>query len=125
MKAVLPRFIVTGIFNTSLYFSLYYLFSEGSHLPYIRAHIAASMISILSAYFLHVFYTFRVKPGLLSFVLFPFSQIASMMVQTGLLYILVHWFGISQQRAPFYVTVILFPFTYRLTRTVIRLNSFS
>lgn len=122
MNFALLRFVATGIFNTGLYFFLYFLFSERFGFSYILAHIFASIFSMFCAYFLHVFFTFQTKPGILSFFLFPLSQLVTMFLQAGLLFVFVHWCGIPQQLAPFFVLGLLFPVTFRLTRTVIHWN---
>lgn len=114
------RFATIGALNTLNYFILYFLFIEWLVLPYIFAHVFASLISMLGAYFLHVFFTFHTKPNMKSFLFFPLSQLASIGLQVILLFIFVQVLGVSEKWAPVIVLVIIVPLTYQATGKVIR-----
>lgn len=64
MEHTLIRFIITGLINTGISFTLIYFFLNLLHLNYWLSTFGGNFISFLLAFFLGKIFTFRNKDGI-------------------------------------------------------------
>lgn len=115
--AHLLRFGVVGVLNTAVYYSLYLVFKLV--MPYLVAHVIAFALAMVGSYFLNCYFTFRTRPTLRKFLLFPLSNLTNFVVSTAGLYVLVHWLSMSQQLAPLLAAAAAIPVTFLVARFVL------
>lgn len=111
------RFGLVGVVNTGVYFGLYLLLKLA--VPYLAAHVLAFVPAMVGSYFLNCRFTFRTKPSLRTFLLFPLSNATNFVVTTAGLYVLVAWFALDQGIAPLLASAVAIPFTFIVARLVL------
>ncbi|MCP3799681.1 GtrA family protein [Allokutzneria sp. A3M-2-11 16] len=111
------RFAVVGAINTGVYYGLYLLLGQVAH--YQVAHITAFLIAMVGSYFLSCYFTFKVRPTLRKFLLFPLSNATSFIVQTAGLYLLVDVIGMHEDHAPLITMAVSIPITYLVAKFVL------
>lgn len=112
----LVRFGVIGVINTAVYYALFLFF----HLwmEYLVAHVTAFVIAMIGSYFLNCYFTFRVRPGWRTFLLFPLSNASNFIVTTVALWITVDRLGLDPRIAAIMVAVVAVPITYLVARII-------
>jgi putative flippase GtrA len=111
------RFALVGVFNTASYYGLYLLF--GLLLPYLAAHVVASVLSMIGSFFLNCYFTFRTPPTWRKFLLFPLSNATNFVVTTVGLYVLVQFFGVDERIAPLLAASVAIPVTFLVAQLVL------
>ena len=114
----LLRFGSVGVVNTAIYFSLYLLLHRSA--PYLVAHLSATAIAMVCSYFLNCFLTFKVRPQWRTFLLFPLSNVANVVVTTLGLPIAIGACGLDERIAPLPVALVAIPVTYAVVELVMR-----
>lgn len=104
------RFGAIGVVNTGVHFLVYLL--AQTVMAYLLAHVIAFSVAVVVSYFLNCWFTFRVKPSVRGFVLFPLSTIVNLVVSTVGLYVLVEFFGVAAWIAPLPTAVVAIPVTF-------------
>lgn len=112
----LSRFAIIGVVNTAIYFACYLLLRMV--VVYMVAHVFAMVIAMICSYFLNCYITFRTKPRWRTFLLYPLSNVANMVVTTVGLPIAVQWFHIDERIAPLPVALTAIPITYVVAHRV-------
>lgn len=119
LSALLPRsirwFVVVGTINTAIYY-VGYLLLHGAGVQYLVAHLCATAFAMVCSYFLNCWLTFRITPSWRTFVLFPLSNLANVVITTAGMRLVVGYTSIDQRIAPLPVAAIAIPITYVLTR---------
>ncbi|SFS52838.1 GtrA family protein [Saccharopolyspora flava] len=113
----IARYGVVGLINTLVYYGAY-LFLRGA-LPYLVAHLMAMVPAVIVSYFLNCRFTFRTRPSMRKFLLFPLTNITNFAGVTVFLYVLVEFFGMDQRTAPLLATVLAVPATFAVTQLVL------
>lgn len=113
------RFGFVGMINTINYYALYLFLLEIVGVHYFSSHITATIISMYISYFLNVYFTYKVKPSLKSFLMFPLTQVVNVSVQGILLFIFVELWKIPSTVAPFFAVVFTVPITFFVTRRIL------
>ncbi|HVW42919.1 MAG TPA: GtrA family protein [Amycolatopsis sp.] len=111
------RFGLVGVVNTGTYYLLYLLFNL--FLPYLAAHVCAFVISMVGSYFLNCYFTFRTRPTLKKFLLFPLSNVTNFVVQSVGLYILVSLLHVNHIIAPLLAAAVAIPITFVIAKLVL------
>ncbi|WP_433273865.1 GtrA family protein [Actinosynnema sp. CS-041913] len=111
------RFGLVGVVNTGVYYGLYLLLRLA--IPYLAAHVVAFLLAMVGSYFLNCYFTFRTKPSLRTFLLFPLSNVTNFVVTTAGLYVLVAWFQVNQRIAPLLASAVAIPFTFIVAQLVL------
>lgn len=119
MNKEFVRFVFVGIMNTVNYYIIYLFFMHLLEVHYLSSHITATIISMYISYFLNVYFTYKVKPSLKSFLMFPLTQVVNIGVQSILLFIFVDFWNISSTFAPVFAVVFTVPVTFFVTRRII------
>jgi putative flippase GtrA len=111
------RFALVGVLNTGVYYGLYLLFKLV--LPYLAAHVLAFVLAMVGSYFLNCYFTFRTKPTLRTFLLFPLSNVTNFVISTTGLYVLVNWLHMNQRIAPLVAAAAAIPVTFVVAQFVL------
>jgi putative flippase GtrA len=108
-------FVIVGLINTAVYYVLYLLLHHAG-VPYLTAHVVATLLAMVLSYFLNCYLTFHVRPTWRTFLLFPLSNLANFVITTVGMTIAVSRLGVDERIAPLAVAVLAIPVTYLLTR---------
>lgn len=111
------RYGVVGLINTLVYYGAYLLLSGA--LPYLISHLVAMVPAVVVSYFLNCRFTFRTRPSMRKFLLFPLTNITNFAGVTVFLYLLVEHFGVDSRTAPLIATVLAVPATFAVTQIVL------
>ena len=116
MKRIL-RFGVVGVINTAVYYGLYLLLR--TVLPYLVAHVIAFVLAMVGSYFLNCWFTFRIRPTLRKFLLFPLSNATNFVITSLGLYLLVDIGHLNEQVSPLIAAAAAIPVTYLVAQYVL------
>ncbi|MCP2258112.1 putative flippase GtrA (transmembrane translocase of bactoprenol-linked glucose) [Streptoalloteichus tenebrarius] len=111
------RFGAVGVVNTGVYYGLYLL--SRTVIPYLAAHVLAFVLAMVGSYFLNCYFTFRTRPTLRKFLLFPLSNLTNFVVQTVGLYLLVDVLGTNERIAPLLAAAAAIPITFLVAQFVL------
>ncbi len=112
------RFITAGTANTLATYLLYIVLAL--ILPYPIAYTCAYMAGIGLSYYLNTRFVFQTQMRLASAAGYPLVYLAQYLLGILLLGLLVERIGINRFFAPVIVIVASIPFTYVLSRLIIR-----
>jgi putative flippase GtrA len=114
----LGRFGVVGVVNVTMYYAIYLVL----HLlfPYLVAHVVAYVATIGTSFLLNCYFTYRTRPTLRKFLLFPLTQVAGLIVTSVGVTVLVEWAGMGERIAPVVATALAVPVSFVLSRRIIK-----
>ncbi|MBP2079588.1 GtrA family protein [Oceanobacillus polygoni] len=119
MNKEFVRFVFVGIMNTINYYGIYLVLMQILGVHYLSSHIAATIISMYISYFLNIYFTYKVKPSLKTFLMFPLTQVVNIGLQGILLLICVEFWNIPSTYAPIFAVVFTVPVTFFVTRRIL------
>ena len=99
------------------YYLLYLLFHQ--FIPYLLAHAVATVLSMTGSYFLNCYVTFRARPTLRKFLLFPLSNLFNYAVTTAGLYVLVDLFHANETISPLIAASVAIPVTFLMAQLIL------
>jgi putative flippase GtrA len=108
------RFAVIGLLNTGVYYALFVALHVG--LPYLVAHVLAFAGAIVGSFFLNCRYTFRIIPTLGRFIRFPLANVATFVVMTAGVGVLVEWLHLAPDLAAIISALGAVPVTFLASR---------
>ncbi|WP_053207157.1 GtrA family protein [Jiangella muralis] len=111
------RFVVVGGINTATYYACYLLLREW--IGYLPGHVVAFVLSTIGSFFLNTLYTYRVRPTLRRFLLFPLSTVANFVVTTTGVVVLIEYAGMDERAAPLVAAAIAIPVTFVVARRLL------
>lgn len=114
------RFIAVGIINTVTYYTIYLLLHNALSMPYLLAHIIGFFISLNVSFFLNSYVTYKVKPTLKKYLLFPLTQVVNISVSTALIFIFVEFLKIDSNIAPFAAVLFTVPITFIVSSKIMK-----
>ncbi|WP_374118417.1 GtrA family protein [Streptomyces sp. 8L] len=114
----LIRFALVGGVNTGTYYVFYLALLSGAGLPYVVAHVIAFILSMIGSFFLNSWFTYRTRPTLRKFLLFPLTNVANFVITTGGVYVLVDLLGMNDTYAPLVAAAAAIPITFVVSRTI-------
>ncbi|MFD1861691.1 GtrA family protein [Planococcus chinensis] len=114
------RFIAVGVINTMTYYAIYLLLHNAFSMPYLLAHIIGFIISLNVSFFLNSYVTYKVKPTLRKYLLFPLTQVVNMSVSTSLIFIFVEFLKIDSNIAPFAAVLFTIPVTFLVSSKIMK-----
>ncbi|GAA2516504.1 GtrA family protein [Streptomyces longisporus] len=109
-------FAVIGVVNTGTYYGAYLLLL--TRLPYLLAHILATALSLTGSFFLNARFTYRTRPTLRKFMLFPLTNAANFVITTVGVYVLVDLLHLSSRFAPLLASLAAIPVTFLVSRRI-------
>ncbi|TQJ86852.1 GtrA family protein [Streptomyces sp. SLBN-31] len=116
MSRQLLTFAVVGVVNTGTYYGLYLLLL--TCVPYLVAHVLASLLSMVGSFFLNARFTYRTPPTWRKFLLFPLSNATNFAVTTAGLYVIVDMLHAGSRFAPLLASLWAIPATFVVSRRV-------
>lgn len=114
------RFIVVGIINTGIYYTVYLLCFKLFQFTYLMAHFLGFTFSLVCSFLLNTYFTYKVKPTLAKFIRFPLTQAVNLSLSTILLFVFIEWFHINSSLAPIFTVPFTIPVTFIVTRRVLQ-----
>jgi putative flippase GtrA len=109
-------FAVIGVVNTGTYYGAYLLLL--TRFPYLLAHVLATAISLTGSFFLNARFTYRIRPTLRKFLLFPLTNAANFLITTAGVYVLVDLLHFSSRFAPLLASLAAIPVTFVVSRRI-------
>lgn len=103
--------------NTGLYLGLYVVLRHVC--SYLVSHVLSFLTAMVVSFFLHCSLTFRTRPTLRKFLLFPLSNATGFALQTGGLSVLVDVVGMNPAYAPLPAMAVAVPVTFLVARLVL------
>ncbi|WAL66647.1 GtrA family protein [Amycolatopsis cynarae] len=115
--ARLIRFGLVGVANTVIYYGLYLL----GHLvlPYLLAHVIAFALATAGSFLLNCYFTFRIRPTLRKFLLFPLSSLTNFVLTSVGLYALVGLWHLDERIAPLLAAAVAVPVTFLVAQVIL------
>ncbi|WP_432353064.1 GtrA family protein [Sporosarcina sp. A2] len=113
-------FAIVGVINTAIYYAFYLLGLKGLGLAYMISHFSAVVLSMIISFFLNSYFTYKVKPTLKKFVMYPITQLVNVVVTAILLYLLVDGLNVNSTIAPLAALIITVPVTFVVTGKVLK-----
>jgi putative flippase GtrA len=78
--------------------------------------VAATLIAMVWSYFLNCGLTFQIRPSRNTFLLFPLSNVANLVITTVGIRLAVEQLGVHERLAPLTVALVAIPITFIVTR---------
>lgn len=120
MRSLMSRqiltFAVIGVVNTGTYYGCYLLFL--TFLPYLAAHVVASLLSMVGSFFMNARFTYLTRPTWRKFLLFPLTNATNFLVTTAGLYVIVDILHAGSRFAPLLASFAAIPVTFVVSRRV-------
>lgn len=116
MTRQIVTFAVVGVVNTGMYYGLYLLFLM--RLPYLLAHVLAFLLSMVGSFFLNARFTYRTRPTLRKFLLFPLTNAANFVITTAGVYVIVDVLQAGSRFAPLLASAAAIPVTFVVSRWI-------
>ncbi|MFI6288423.1 GtrA family protein [Streptomyces sp. NPDC051018] len=116
VQGQLVRFALVGAVNTGTYYGVYLVLLNA--LPYVAAHVAAFVLSMIGSFFLTSYVTYRTRPTWRKFLLFPLTNAANFTVTTTGVYLLVDVFHFGSRYAPLIAAAAAIPVTFVVSRAI-------
>ncbi|MEU5213332.1 GtrA family protein [Streptomyces sp. NPDC020742] len=114
----LVRFAAVGGVNTATFYACYLPLHR--LLPYFAAYTVSFALALVGSFFLNTYVTYRTRPTWRKFLLFPLTQLTNYAVQSAGLVALVSWLGVDSTVAPLAAAALALPFTYLVSRRILR-----
>lgn len=114
------RYTVVGCINTLIYYISYLVFMNVFNFSYRISFVAGYVISIISSYFLNTYFTYKEKPSLKKFLIFPLTYIPNFIIQYIGMILLVDHFNMNRKLAPIITAIVSTPITFFVMRYVIK-----
>jgi len=111
------RFLLAGATNTLLSYLLYLFLLE--FLVYLLAYSIAYCIGIALSYFLNIYFVFKQRASLTSFVKFPIVYVIQYGLGVLILWLLVNGAGMAPAVAMLGVIAVTIPVTFLASRFVL------
>ena len=112
------RFLLVGVSNTLVVFVVYLLLLP--FLPYLYAYTLSFCVSVVNSYFMNVFFVFKKKISLHSFLKFPFVYVVQYIIGAFILWLLAGKLGIDPAWAYAVVIIVIVPITFLASRFVLK-----
>lgn len=109
-------FSVIGVVNTGTYYGPYLVLL--TRFPYLVAHVLATLLSMTGSFFLNARFTYRTRPTLRKFLLFPLTNAANFLVTTAGVYVLVDLSHLDSRYAPLLASLAAIPVTFVVSRRI-------
>lgn len=118
MRHEFVRFLLVGVINTLLSYFLYLLLL--TFLTYLPAYTVAYCFGIVLSYFFNVFFVFKKRVKLGSFLKFPAVYVIQYVLGVILLWLLVSKIGISPELAMIGAIIFTIPVTFMASRFALK-----
>ncbi|MFV0288297.1 MAG: GtrA family protein [Mycoplasmatales bacterium] len=113
------RFIFTGGLNTFNYYLGYLILYQNYHIKYLVSHLSAFLISAFISFFITTYYTFKEKPTIKKFLMFPLTFLPNLIISTIFTVVFVKLNIIGETYASLISMIIAIPITFLISKKII------
>lgn len=114
------KYAIVGCINTADYYLLYLIFMNIFKFIYRISFVLGYAISIVGSYFLNTYFTYKQKPSVKKFLLFPLTYLPSFIIQYFGVILLVERMKMSSKVAPIITAIVATPITFFVMKYVIK-----
>jgi putative flippase GtrA len=111
------RFLLVGVANTAVHYLVY--LAGWLFVPYLIAHLIAATVATSFSYLLNCRFTFRVRPTLRKFLLYPLSNLTNIGLSTAVVYLLVTGLRADPRIATLLGGIMAIPATFAVSRLIL------
>lgn len=111
------RFVLVGAVNTVVHYLVY--LATWLLVGYLVAHVLATIVAMSVSYLLNCRFTFRVRPRLRTFLLYPASNGVNLGLSAAAMWLLVEVIGIHPLVATLLGGLVATPATYLVSRLIL------
>lgn len=110
-------FLLGGLLNTSISYLFYFLFLM--ILPYQVSYFLAYSIGIIFSYYYNSIIVFQADLSLQKFLSYPIIYVFQYLASAFVLAIMIDVMEINEMYAPLFVSIILVPLTYIMSKIIL------
>ena len=114
------KYAIVGCINTADYYLSYLIFMDIFKFSYKISFIMGYVVSIVGSYFLNTYFTYKQKPSVKKFLIFPLTYIPNFIIQYVGMILLVDRINMSRKVAPVITALVATPITFFVTKYVIK-----
>ena len=114
------KYAIVGCINTADYYLSYLIFMDIFKFSYKISFIMGYVVSIVGSYFLNTYFTYKQKPSVKKFLIFPLTYIPNFIIQYLGMILLVDRINMSRKVAPMITALVATPITFFVTKYVIK-----
>lgn len=114
------KYAIVGCINTADYYLSYLVFMDIFKFAYRISFVLGYVVSILGSYFLNTYFTYKQKPSVKKFLIFPLTFIPNFIIQYLGIILLVDRLNMSSKVAPVITAIVATPITFFVMKYVIK-----
>lgn len=114
------KYAIVGCINTADYYLSYLIFMDIFKFSYKISFVMGYVVSIVGSYFLNTYFTYKQKPSVKKFLIFPLTYIPNFIIQCLGMILLVDRINMSRKVAPVITALVATPITFFVTKYVIK-----
>lgn len=114
------KYAIVGCINTADYYLSYLVFMDIFKFAYRISFVLGYVVSILGSYFLNTYFTYKQKPSVKKFLIFPLTYIPNFIIQYLGIILLVDRLNMSRKVAPVIAAIVATPITFFVMKYVIK-----
>ena len=114
------KYAIVGCINTADYYLSYLVFMDIFKFSYRISFVLGYVVSILGSYFLNTYFTYKQKPSVKKFLIFPLTYIPNFIIQYLGIILLVDRLNMSSKVAPVITAIVATPITFFVMKYVIK-----
>ena len=114
------KYAIVGCINTADYYLSYLIFMDIFKFSYKISFVMGYVVSIVGSYFLNTYFTYKQKPSVKKFLIFPLTYVPNFIIQYLGMSLLVDRINMSRKVAPMITALVATPITFFVTKYVIK-----
>ena len=114
------KYAIVGCINTADYYLSYLIFMDIFKFSYKISFVMGYVVSIVGSYFLNTYFTYKQKPSVKKFLIFPLTYVPNFIIQYVGMILLVDRINMSRKVAPVITALVATPITFFVTKYVIK-----
>lgn len=114
------KYAIVGCINTADYYLSYLVFMDIFKFAYRISFVLGYVVSMLGSYFLNTYFTYKQKPSVKKFLIFPLTYIPNFIIQYLGIILLVDRLNMSSKVAPVITAIVATPITFFVMKYVIK-----
>ena len=114
------KYAIVGCINTADYYLSYLIFMDIFKFSYKISFVMGYVVSIVGSYFLNTYFTYKQKPSVKKFLIFPLTYIPNFIIQYLGMILLVDRINMGRKVAPVITALVATPITFFVTKYVIK-----
>lgn len=114
------KYTLVGCINTADYYLSYLIFMDIFKFSYIVSFVMGYVVSIVGSYFFNTYFTYKQKPNVKKFLLFPLTYVPNFIIQYFGMIFLVDRMNMNSKLAPVITALVATPITFFVMKYVIK-----